>query len=83
MKALPNFTRVVKCPYSIVNYENDFLICYPFLSTEDFNNFSLINMHIKKWKSIKGRGTFVFNMNTENEKRFMLFASGILKGVFK
>lgn len=56
--------RVVKVPYSLAIYKDDAYVCLPIKSYVEFNNFSLENMHFKKFDpqlDIRGRDSYIFN----------------------
>lgn len=57
-----DYRRVIKIPYSLALYKDKCLVCMPFNSDEEFNNFELKNMEARKFSGyIKNRGEKLFN----------------------
>jgi len=72
--------RVVKCPYTLANYEDKITLCYPFLSDDEFQCFNLDDADLKYFarNKIKNRGTFLFNYK-ENLRNDLTFNEGFVK----
>lgn len=55
--------KLCKLPYSLAIFEKKCYVCTPILSREEFDNFKLSNYSFENMmhKSMRGRGTFLFN----------------------